>query len=234
MCPGDKSQVSGGGARDLPDCAEAIRVPSWQGCHRRPACTRGRRWRGTKTLRPEAKPASLPACDMPRRPHKREAGSGEPCCLSHSESSRRGEPQPGNQLSTGLWAARPPCMDQGLERQKLPGGEKSHQCGQCVQEGFQVDVGPEDPHWQETISCSQRGKAFVHSSQVTQPPQFHSSEKPFACPQCGPSFSQSSSLTQHLQGHPGEERYACQECAAPSALAPSSASTRVSTPRKSL
>ena len=134
MCPGDKSQVSGGGARDLPDCAEAIRVPSWQGCHRRPACTRGRRWRGTKTLRPEAKPASLPACDMPRRPHKREAGSGEPCCLSHSESSRRGEPRPGNQLSTGLWAARPPCMDQGLERQKLPGGEKSHQCGQCVQD----------------------------------------------------------------------------------------------------
>nr|CAI9692637.1 unnamed protein product [Rangifer tarandus platyrhynchus] len=95
-----------------------------------------------------------------------------------------------------------------------------------MQEGFQVDVGPEDPHWQETISCSQRGKAFVHSSQVMQPPQFHSSEKPFACPQCGPSFSQSSSLTQHQQGHPGEERYACQECAAPSALAPSSASTR--------
>ncbi|XP_070320482.1 zinc finger protein 696 [Odocoileus virginianus] len=101
-----------------------------------------------------------------------------------------------------------------------------------MQEGFQVDVGPEDPHWQETISCSQRGKAFVHSSQVMQAPQFHSSEKPFACPQCGPSFSQSSSLTQHQQGHPGEEQYACQECAAPSALAPSSASTRVSTPRK--
>ncbi|XP_043340421.1 zinc finger protein GLI4 [Cervus canadensis] len=93
-----------------------------------------------------------------------------------------------------------------LEWQKLPGGEKPHQCGQCVQEGFQVDIGPEDPHWQETISCTQRGKAFVHSSQITQPPQFHSSEKPFACPQCGPSFSQSSSLTQHQQGHPGEER----------------------------
>ncbi|XP_065758682.1 zinc finger protein 696 [Muntiacus reevesi] len=103
-----------------------------------------------------------------------------------------------------------------------------------MQEGFQVDVGPEDPHWQETISCSQRRKAFVHSSRITQPPQLHSSEKPFACPQCGPSFSQSSSLTQHQQGHPGEEQYACQECAAPSVLAPSSASTRVTLHRKAL
>lgn len=93
-----------------------------------------------------------------------------------------------------------------------------------MQESFRIDIGLEDPHWQEAISCSQRGKAFVHSSQVTQPPRFHSREKPVTCPRCSPSFSQSSSLTQHQRGHPGEEPYACQECAAPSALAPSSAS----------
>lgn len=33
-----------------------------------------------------------------------------------------------------------------------------------------MDIGPEDPHWQEAISCSQHGKAFTHSSQVTHPP----------------------------------------------------------------
>lgn len=219
---GQTPQVSGGGAKDLPDCAEAIRVPSWQGCHKRPARTRrflGRR--GTKTLRWEAKPASPPACDPPGRPHKREVGRREPGCLSHSKSSRRGEPQPGNQLSTSLWDPRPPRTGQGLERQKLPLREKPHQ---CMQESFRMDIGLEDPHWQEAISCSQRGKAFVHSSQVTQPPRFHSREKPVACLRCSPSFSQSSSLTQHQRGHPAKEPYACQECAAPSALAPSSAS----------
>ena len=222
---GQTPQVCRGGARDLLACAEAISVPSWQGCHKRPAHTRrflGRR--GTKTLRWEVKPASLPACDTPGRLHKREVGSDEPGCLSHSKSSRRGEPQPGNQLSTSLWDPRPPRTGQGLERQKLPVREKPHQCGQCVQEDFRVDIGPEDPHWQEAISCSQRGKAFTHSSQVTQAPRFHSSEKPVACARCGPSFSQSSSLTQYQPGHPREERYACQECAVPSALAPSSAS----------
>ena len=125
MCSGDKSQVSGGGARDLPDCAEAIRVPSWQGCHRRPACTRGRRWRGTKTLRPEAKPASLPACDMPRRPHKREAGSGKPCCLSHSESSRRGEPGPGTSFP-------PACGPQGLPAWTKAWSSRSFQVGRSL------------------------------------------------------------------------------------------------------
>lgn len=76
----------------------------------------------------------------------------------------------------------------------------------CVRVADNTHIG-EKPH-----ECSQCGKAFKRTHQLTVHKRVHTGEKPYKCQRCGKAFAQQGHLDGHMRRHTGERPYGCGQC----------------------
>ncbi|XP_049759222.1 28S ribosomal protein S17, mitochondrial isoform X2 [Elephas maximus indicus] len=90
--------------------------------------------------------------------------------------------------------------------------EKPSECGKAFSHSSSVTQPQMVLTGEKPYKCDECGKRFSQRIHLIQHQRIHTGEKPFICNECGKAFRQHSSFTQHLRIHTGEKPYKCNQC----------------------
>ncbi|XP_007655609.2 zinc finger protein 213 isoform X2 [Ornithorhynchus anatinus] len=102
-----------------------------------------------------------------------------------------------------------------IAHKKSLAGEKPHKCSECgrrFHRSTELSQHRQTHTGEKPHKCSDCGKTFSWSSHLIQHQRIHTGEKPYECRECGKTFSWSSNLIQHQRNHTGEKPHKCSEC----------------------
>jgi len=89
---------------------------------------------------------------------------------------------------------------------------KCTDCGKCFSSSRNLTTHRRSHSGEKPFACTVSDKRFTTSGEVVKHSRIHSGEKPCKCLECGKAFSQSESLTIHMRVHTGDKPYKCSLC----------------------